>query len=86
MTNYPGSISTAAGKAERGSVLLISLVFLLILTLGATTAMRTSSLGLKMANNEEIRVTTMEMTQSIIDQVVGNPDNLIVAGGVGWIN
>lgn len=86
MTIYPGSTTIVSAKAETGSVLLISLVFLLILTLGATTAMRTSSLGLKMANNEEIRVTTMEMTQSIIDEVVGNPDNLIVSGGVGWVN
>lgn len=73
-------------QEQRGSVLLISLVFLIILTLGATTTMRTSSLELRMAGNEEMRVATSEMTQSIVDEVVGNPDNLIVTGGVGFIN
>jgi len=71
---------------QRGSVLLISLVFLIILTLGATTTMRTSTMELRMAGNEEARLITLEMTQSIIDEVVGNPDNMIVSGNVGFIN
>ncbi len=71
---------------QRGSVLLVSLVFLIILTLAATTAMRTSIMELRMAGNEVARVNTLEMTQSIVDEVVGNPDNMIVAGVVGYVN
>jgi len=81
------------GKAEVvcippqvGSVLLPSLIFLLILTLAATTAMRTSTMELRMAGNEQQRVETFELTQSIVDQVVGNPDNIRVAGDPGYVN
>ncbi len=71
---------------DRGSVLLIALIFLTILTLAVTTSMRTSTLGLRMAGNEETRVSTMELTQSIVDEVVGNPNNMIVSGDVGYVN
>lgn len=71
---------------QTGSVLLIALVFLVILTLGATTSMNTSLLEMRMAGNEEIRVSTLEMTQSVVDEVVGNPSNIIVSGDVGYVN
>lgn len=71
---------------QRGSVLIIAMVFLLILTLGATTTMRTSTLGMRMAGNEETRISSFEMTQSIVDQVVGNSDNIIVSGDIGFVN
>lgn len=71
---------------EIGSVLLIALIFLLILTLGATSSMRTSNMELHMAGNEEVRVGTLEMAQSIVDEVVTNRDNIIVSGGIGYVN
>lgn len=70
----------------RGSVLLTSLIFLLILTLAAATTMRTSTLELRMAGNEQQRVETFELTQSILDEVVGNPDNIRVSGDLGYVN
>jgi len=73
-------------NAQQGSVLLISLIFLLILTLAATTTMRTSTLELRMAGNEQSRVETFELTQSIVDEVVGNPNNIRVNGDVGYVN
>jgi Tfp pilus assembly protein PilX len=78
--------STVRVSDEQGSILIISLVFLLILSLGATTTMRTSTLELRMAGNEETRVATVELTQSIVDEVVGNPANMIVSQGVGFVN
>ena len=39
-----------------------------------------------MSGNEEVRLATAEMTQSIIDQVTGDPSNLTISGGVGFIN
>lgn len=71
---------------QQGSVLLVSLVLLLILTLAATTAMRTSTLELRMAGNEQQRVETFELAQSIVDEVVGNPDNIRVSGDIGFVN
>ncbi|MCB1671815.1 MAG: pilus assembly PilX N-terminal domain-containing protein [Gammaproteobacteria bacterium] len=71
---------------QRGSVLLPALIFLLILTLAATTTMRTSTLELRMAGNEQQRVETFELTQSIVDEVVGNPDNIRVSGNIGYVN
>lgn len=79
--------STAqAGVQEQGSVLLIALIFLLILTLGATSSMRTSNMELQMAGNEEVRVGTLEMAQSIVDEVVMNRNNIVVSGGIGYVN
>ena len=71
---------------QRGSVLLPALIFLLILTLAATTTMRTSTLELRMAGNEQQRVETFELTQSIVDEVVANPDNIRVSGNIGYVN
>lgn len=78
--------NTFCSAPQRGSVLVISLVFLAVLTLAAITTMRTSTLGMRMAGNEETRVSSFEMAQSIVDEVVGNPDNIIVSGDVGFIN
>ena len=86
MTTYLNHQSSSYRVNQQGSVLLIALVFLIILTLGATTTMRTSTMELRMAGNEEARLITLEMTQSIIDEVVGNPANMIVSGSVGFIN
>ena len=73
-------------KYQQGSVLLISLVFMVILILAATTTMRTSTLEMRMAGNEETRVRTLELAQSIVDEVVGNQDNMVVSGEVGDVN
>jgi len=75
-----------AGRNQQGAVLIISLIFMLLLILSATTTMRSSTLGLRMAGNEETRVSTAEMTQSIVDEVIGNSNNLVVSGGVGFVN
>ncbi|MEX0618379.1 MAG: pilus assembly PilX N-terminal domain-containing protein [Pseudohongiellaceae bacterium] len=72
--------------SSRGSVLLITLIFLVILTLAATTGMRTSIMEMRMAGNEQSRVSTLEMAQSIVDEVVGNADNIVVSGDVGFVN
>lgn len=71
---------------RKGSTLVIALVLLAILTLATATSMRTSTMELRMAGNEEVRVATLQMTQSIIDAVVSNSDNIIVAGDVGFVN
>lgn len=65
---------------------MIALVFLTILTLGVSASMRMSTMGLQMASNEEIRVSTFEMAQSIIDEVVGDPANMVVSGDLGFVN
>jgi hypothetical protein len=41
---------------------------------------------LRMAGNEQQRVETFELTQSIVDEVVGNPDNIRVSGDLGYVN
>lgn len=80
------SIRACNPVSQRGVVLIISLIFLLLLTLAATTTMQSSTIELRMSSNEEIRLSTAELTQSIIDQVSGDPNNLPISGGVGYIN
>ncbi len=71
---------------ERGSILLVALIFLAILTFAAATTMRTSTMGMRMAGNEQTRVNTLQLAQSIVDEVVTNPDNVVVSGDTGYIN
>ena len=71
---------------ETGSILLVALIFLAILTFAAATTMRTSTMGMRMAGNEQTRVTTLQLAQSIVDEVVTNPDNVVVSGDTGYIN
>lgn len=73
-------------SGQRGVVLVISLIFLMLLTLAATATMQTSTIELRMSGNEEVRLATAELTQSIIDQVAGDPNNLPISGSVGYIN
>ncbi len=73
-------------RRQTGSVLLVALVLLLLLTFASTTSMRTSILELKMAGNEESRIGTLELSQSITDEVVGNPNNMVVNGTDGYTN
>lgn len=84
--NTENSSFIKAARHQQGSVLLISLVFLTLLTLAATTTMRTSILEMRMSGNEEDRVRSLEMAQSIVDEVAGDPSNMVVAGGVGQVN
>jgi Tfp pilus assembly protein PilX len=60
---------------QRGAVLIISLVLLMVLTILAISTMRTASLGLLMAGNVQYRQNAWQLAQAGIDNILraGDP-------------
>jgi Tfp pilus assembly protein PilX len=60
---------------QRGAVLIISLVLLMVLTILAISTMRTASLGLLMAGNTQYRQNAWQLAQTGIDTILraGDP-------------
>ncbi|MGI9250465.1 MAG: PilX N-terminal domain-containing pilus assembly protein [Pseudohongiellaceae bacterium] len=73
-------------KQQHGSVLLITLIFLLLLTLAASAAMRTSTMELRMAGNEQTRLDALVRIQSVVDAVLSEPGNFVISGAPGFTN
>lgn len=64
-----------AAPRQRGVALMISLVMLVVITLVALTAIRFSTVGLRTAVNEELRVDAFEQAQSLVDAIMGVDEN-----------
>lgn len=69
--------------AQRGAALFTALMFLIVLTLISLAAMRSSTLEMRMASNDEARLSAFQRTQAVIDATIGEPDNVQVIGSVG---
>jgi hypothetical protein len=69
---------------EAGSVLMVSLVFLIVLGLIGLSSMQTSRLELRMAGNEEMRANAFQIAQSLSDAIVATPAMTPVIGGAGF--
>ncbi len=59
---------------------MIALVFLIAITLLSTSSMRSSNIGLFMAQNEESRYTAEQAAQALADAIVANPASTPVVG------
>lgn len=68
-------------KKQHGAALFIALVFLVIITLIGVTAMRTSTLELLMATNEQSRRLAFDSAASATDAVVHSNDIKIGSDG-----
>jgi hypothetical protein len=73
-----------AFQCEQGTTLIIAMVFLLMMTLFGVGTMGTSNLNLLMANNEQLRIEAIQRSQSLIDSMINESENLAVVGGVGY--
>ena len=80
MSNYR-PINT---QKQRGAILMIALVFLIAITLLTTSSMRSSNIGLFMAQNEESRVAAGQAAQALADAIVANPASTPVVGLTGF--
>ena len=61
---------TGNRKRQSGAILVIALVFLIAITLLTTSSMRSSNMGLLMAQNEEARVAADQAAQALADVIV----------------
>ena len=62
----------------------MSLLFLLLLTLVATTGAENSTLQLQMAGNEQSRVEALQRNMAILDAIIDDAENAPVVGGIGF--
>ena len=69
---------------QRGSVLVVTMLFLIAISVLAATAMQSSNIGLYMAQNEESRVAAVQGAQALADAIVSNPASTPVVGGSGF--
>ena len=69
---------------QRGAVLVVALMFLVAITLLTISSMRSSNIGLHMAQNEESRIAAIQSAQALADVIVANPAATPVVGKSGF--
>ncbi|MDH3267081.1 MAG: hypothetical protein OEM25_08960 [Gammaproteobacteria bacterium] len=78
------SIRLATRQKQSGAILVIALMFLVAITLFTISSMRSSNIGLLMAQNEESRVAAIQAAQALADVIVANPASTPVIGKTGF--
>lgn len=83
------ALAGVAGSRERGAVLLVSLILLLLISLVTYDAMETSTMEAKMAAAREGKEVSFQAAESIIDQTKNDSDVLVNAyiadlAGTAW--
>jgi hypothetical protein len=69
---------------QRGAILIIALMFLLTITLLTLSSMRSSKIGLYLAQNEESRIAAEQAAQALADAIVSTPASTPVVGLTGY--
>lgn len=70
----------ATSSAQRGSVLIVSLIMLIAITLMAMTSMNMATVNLRTMNNVQVRSEAMTAAESTIDQVLSTNFTDNIAG------
>lgn len=73
-------------KRQLGISLVTALIFLAVISMLSITSMRASRVGVRMAQNEEARVSAMEIAQGLSEFIVATPTATPVIGGAGFAN
>jgi hypothetical protein len=71
-------------RRQSGAILVITLVFLIAISVLTVTSMQSSNIGLYMAQNEESRITAAQGAQALADAIVADPAATPVVGGAGY--
>ena len=71
-------------KRQGGAILVVALMFLVAITLYTISSMRSSNIGLFMAQNEESRVAAEQAAQALADAIVASPASTPVVGNTGY--
>ena len=74
----------ASRQKQSGAILVIALMFLIAITLFTVSSMRSSNIGLRMAQNEESRIAATQAAQALADVIVANPASTPVIGRTGF--
>ncbi len=71
-------------KRQDGAILMITIMFLVVISLLTVSSMQASNIGLFMAQNEESRVAAEQGVQALADAIFSNPSATPVIGGAGY--
>ena len=71
-------------RRQHGAILVISLVILIAISWLSVASMRSSNIGLRMAQNEESRIAAEQGAQALADAIVSDPQTTPVVGGSGF--
>ena len=71
-------------RKQRGAILIVALMFLVAITLLTISSMRSSRIGLYMAQNDESRISAIQAAQALSDAIVANPSSTPVVGKTGY--
>lgn len=77
------SVMKSARTKEKGAVLVIALIFLILLTLVGISGMDSGTLELRMASNEEEHILAFQTAQAAVDQVTEKRSHFLVTGNPG---
>ena len=76
--------SLSSRRKQGGAILVVALMFLVAITLFTISSMRSSNIGLFMAQNEESRVAATQAAQALADAIVASPASTPVVGVPGY--
>lgn len=74
----------ARRNSQRGAALITALVFLGVITVLSITSMRGSTIGVRLAQNEEARLIGVQDAQALTEAIVATPSATPVIGGAGF--
>jgi len=69
---------------QGGAILIVALMFLVAITLYTISSMRSSNIGLFLAQNEESRIAAEQAAQALADAIVATPASTPVVGQSGY--
>ncbi len=69
---------------ERGSSLIVSLIFLVVIGLVGLASMGTARMELRMSSNLEAKATAMQSAQALMDAIIATPAMTPVIGTPGY--
>ncbi len=69
---------------QGGAVLVVTMLFLIAISVLAVTSMQSGNIGLYMAQNEESRIAAAQGAQALADAIVANPAATPVTGSSGF--
>lgn len=72
-------------RKQTGAALATALFFLVVITLLGLAAMRSGTMGLRLALNEESRVNALESAQSLLEALLADADNLLIEPGSDYV-
>ena len=78
------NFKTRFRKRQRGAVLLIAMIFLLLLAIIAGTVTQTSILEFLMAGNAQFREEAFQESQAVVTEIASDLGNFPVVGQIGY--